>query len=132
MKSLRHDVEQYTKIQNQLEQQNIDPEKYPHLLTLQRHYQQELGKIKEYTTLLEEDRQKSQNILTQLQQNRQQLTKNRVSFLRPILTGNLSVHIEVEHFGQKWDGIEKALRKLLQCEDSFDRDFQTLKRQILW
>ncbi len=130
MESLQHNVDQYKKIKNQLEQQKIDPEKYPNLLTLQGHYQKELDKIKGYTELAEKYHQDSQNILKELQQNREQLTKNRISFLQSILKGNSFVHIEVKPFGQKWEGIEKSLRQLLQCKDSrFIGDFEFLKKE---
>ena len=109
MGSLQNDVDQYKKIQNQLEQQNIDPDKYPNLLMLQRHYQQELDKIKEYTKLVEKYHQESQDVLEELQQNREQLTENRVSFLQSILKDNLSVQIEMKPFEQKWDEVEKNL-----------------------
>ena len=130
MTSIKHDVEQYTTIQVQLKQQNIDPEKYPQLLISQSHYQKELDKIKEYTKSVEKYHQESQDVLKELQQNREQLTKNRIFFLRSILEGNSFVHIKVKPFGQKWEGIEKDLRQLLRCEDSrFIGDFEILKEE---
>lgn len=129
MKSLQYDMEQYIKIKNQLEQQNIDPERYSHLLTLQRNYQQELVRIKGHTELIQENHQKSQRVLKELQQNREQLTKDRTSFLQSILKSNSSVYIEIKPFGQEWSGIEKSLRELLQCADRFDRDFEFLRNE---
>ena len=128
MKSLQYDIKQYEEIREQLKQQNIDPEKYPQLLILQSHYQKELDKIEEYTKSVERYHQDAQHVLKELQKNREQLTKNRTSFLRSILRDNSFVHINVKPFSQKWEGIEKDLRQLLQCEDSrFIGDFETLK-----
>lgn len=127
MKALNIDVEEYEQLRTQLEQQGIDPDKYPQLLQFQAQYQKELEEMDSYTESLARLDESKQQVLTDLQQNRKQLTKNRASFLTSVLTNNPSVGIEVKPFGQSWEGVEENIRQLLQCENYFDKDFEALK-----
>lgn len=128
MKTLNIDVQKYEQLRTQLEQQGIDPDKYPQLLQLQTEYQQKLEEIGSYVESLVGLNEVKQGMLTDLQQNRKQLTKNRTSFMKSILANNPSVGIRVKPFGQSWKEVGENIRQLLQCENHFDRDFDALKR----
>ena len=129
MKSLQIDIEKYEQLHAQLTQEGIDPGKYPSLLQQQALYKKELADIDGYENTFEKlDAHKGQ-ILTELQQNRENLTENRKSFLASVLKDNQSVFIKVQPFGQVWGaGVEEEIRKLLQCEGQrFEKDLEALK-----
>lgn len=127
MKALQADIDTYAQLRAQLQQQGIDPEKYPLLLQQQAAYKQEFEQIDEYAKLLEELEQRKEQTLTAIEEWRNQLAKKRKSFLTSILEGNSSVAIELNPLGQGWEGVEASIRKILHCEDRFDRDFEELK-----
>ena len=127
MKALQDDIDKYAQLRAQLQQQGIDPEKYPLLLQQQAAYKQEFEQIDEYAKLLEELEQRKEQALTAIEEWRNQLTEKRKSFLASILEGNSSVAIELKPLGQGWEGVEASIRKILHCEDRFDRDFEELK-----
>ena len=127
MKALQDDVAKYAQLRAQLQQQGIDPEKYPLLLQQQAAYKQEFEQIDEYAKSLEELEQRKEQTLTAIEEWRNQLTEKRKSFLTSILEGNSSVAIELKPLGQGWEGVEASIRKILHCEDRFDRDFEELK-----
>ena len=127
MKALQDDIDKYAQLRAQLQQQGVDPEKYPLLLQQQAAYKQEFEQIGEYVKSLEELEQRKEQALTAIEEWRNQLTEKRKSFLTSILEGNSSVAIELKPLGQGWDGVEASIRKILHCEDRFDKDFEELK-----
>ena len=128
MKALQDDIGKYEQLRTQLQQQDVDPEKYPLLLQQQAVYKEEFEQIGEYAKSLEELEQRKEQALTAIEQERNQLTERRKSFLASILEGNSSVVIGLNPLGQSWEGIEASIRKILHCEDRFDKDFEELKR----
>ena len=128
MKNLKVDVEQYEQLRTQLEQQGIDPEKYPQLLQQQTQYQKELKQIDGYVESLERLVRDKQQVLEEIKQIREQLTEKRISFLASVLMGNQSVDIKVKPFGQRWKEVAGDIRQTLQCETRFDGDFDELKK----
>lgn len=127
MQSLRIDIEKYGHLRAQLEQQGIDPEKFPVLLRQQTQYKKELDQIDEYTRQVERLKKNSLDVVEALQRNRTTLTEDRKSFLASVLQNNQSVNIKVKPFGQAWEEVENSIRQYLQCERSFDKDIQELK-----
>ena len=128
MKALRDDIDTYAQLRAQLQQQGIDPEKYPLLLQQQAAYKQEFEQIDEYAKSLEELERRKKQALIALEQRRNQLTERRKSFLTSILEDNSTVAIKLKPLGQSWEGIEAFIRKILHCDDHFYRDFEELKR----
>ncbi len=130
MQRIKHDCEQYEQIHTQLKEKNIDPDKYPHLLNLQEYYQEEINSITEYNELLEQENKECQNIVKDIQKNREELTKSRKSFLKKILENHQLFKMDIKLFGQEWTEIEQELRKILQCAgDRFEKDFNFLKEE---
>ena len=130
MKTLRTDVEKYEQLRAQLEKEGIDPGKYPSLLQQQALNKKELADIKGYENALKKLDADKRQILTELQQNRENLTENRKLFLASVLKNNQSVVIKVQPFGQVWGaGVETKIRRLLQCEGQrFEKDLEALKQ----
>ncbi len=129
MQSLKIDIQKYGQLRTQLEQQGIDPEKYPLLLQQQAQYKKELDQIAEYVEQVERLNQNKLDVLEELRQNRTTLTKKRKLFLESVLQDNQSVVIEIKPFGQVWEDVENSIRQFLQCEGRFDKDIQSLKGQ---
>ncbi len=129
MQSLKVDIQKYGQLRTRLEQQGIDPEKYPLLLQQQAQYTKELDQIDEYVEQVEKLRQDRLDVLKELQKNRITLTEKRKSFLESVLRDNQSVVIEIKPFGQAWEDVENSIRQFLQCEERFDKDIQLLKSQ---
>ena len=127
MKALQNDVDKYEQLHDQLQQQGIDPGKYPQLLHDQEGHQKELEQIDEYAKSLKELKQREKQALMAIEQGRNQLTKKRKSFLRSILKGTSSVAIKLKPLGQSWEGVEASIRKILHCGGRFDNDFEELK-----
>ena len=128
MNNLKIDTDKYEQLRTQLAQQDIDPDRYPLLLQQQEQHKKELAQIDGYSELAQKLTGDVQQILTKLQQNREELTQKRACFLKTVLKNNQSVNIEVKPFGQSWPGIEERLRQLLQCDDErFANDFKSLK-----
>lgn len=127
MKALQDDIATYAQLHAQLQQQGVDPEKHPQLLQQQTEYEKKLEQIDKHAESLEKVEQDKKQTLMAIKQGRDQLTEKRRSFLTSILKGNSSVAIKLKHLGQGWEGIEASIRKILHCEDRFDRDFEELK-----
>ena len=127
MQTLETDMEQYESLSTELEQQGIDPGRYPQLLTQQKSIQKELDLISEYQLREKELEAEKRAVFEQIAENRRTLTEKRQEFLTGVLKGNQAVSIEVKPFGEDWDGIEKELRNILQCQDRFDKDIDNLK-----
>ena len=130
MKALRIDVEKFEQLRAQLAQEGIDPGKYPSLLQQQALYKKELADLDGNENALKKLEADKRQILTELQQNRENLTENRKSFLASVLKDNQSVFIKVQPFGQIWGaGVEMNIRLLLQCEGQrFEKDLEALKQ----
>ncbi len=130
MKALRTDVDKYEQLRAQLGQEGIDPGKYPSLLQQQALYKKELADIGGYENALKKLDVDKRHILTELQQNKENLKANRKSFLASVLKDNQSVVIKVKPFGQVWRaGVETKIRRLLQCEGQrFENDLEALKQ----
>ena len=125
--SLEAEMNQYDQLRTQLEKQDIDPNRYPSLLTRQRNLQRELHQIGAYRLRIGELEAEKQTVFENIVENRKALTERRIAFLKRVLKDNSSVSIEVLPFGQDWEGIEKEIRSILQCPERYDRDFQDLK-----
>ena len=127
LRSLEAEMDQYDQLRTQLEQQDIDPNRYPSLLTQQRNLQRELQQIGAYRSRIGELEVEKQTVFEKIIKNRKALTERRIAFLTRVLKDNSSVSIEVLPFGQDWAGIEKEVRSILQCPERYGRDFQNLK-----
>ena len=127
MRTLKTDMEQYESLSTKLEQQGIDPGRYPQLLTQQKSIQKELDLISEYQLREKELEAEKRAVFKQIEENRKVLSKKRQEFLTGILQDNQTVSIQVKSFGEDWDGIEEELRSILQCHDRFDKDIDNLK-----
>ena len=127
MQTLDTDMEQYESLSTELEQQGIDPGRYPQLLTQQKSIQKELDLISGYQLREKELEAEKRVVFEQIAENRRTLTEKRQEFLTGVLKGNQAVSIEVKPFGEDWDGIEEDIRGILQCQDRFDKDIDNLK-----
>ena len=128
MQALKTDMAQYEQLRSELEQQNIDPDRYPLLLTQQRNLKRELDLISEHKADLHNLEGEKQRVFMEIKENRRILSENRQKFLASVLKDNQFVSIEVQPFGGKWDSIEKEIRNILQCQDRFASDFKNLKK----
>ena len=127
MQTLETDMEQYESLSTKLEQQGIDPGRYPQLLTQQKSIQKELDLISEYQLREKESEAEKRAVFKQIEENRKVLSKKRREFLTNVLQNNQAVSIEVKPFGEDWEGIEEELRNILQCDNRFDKDIDNLK-----
>ena len=127
MQALKADIKQYESLSAELEEQGIDPGRYPHLLMQQKSRQKELDRISEYQSRQEELETEKGEVFRQIEENRHLLSEQRKEFLTGILQANPFVSITVKPFGEAWEGIEQEIRRILQCPDHFDRDIEALK-----
>ena len=128
MQALKKDMTQYEQLRSELEQQGINPDRYPLLLAQQMNLQKELNSINEHKSSLHKSENDKQKVFVEIKENRKILSEKRQEFLTSVLQGNQFVSIEVQPFGESWDTIEKEIRRILQCPDHFDRDFDGLKK----
>ena len=128
MQELKSEIDQYEKSRSDLEQQGIDPNRYNLLLTQQKSIQKELDLIHEYRSLQQTLESEKKDVFDQIKENRRKLSEKRQEFLTSVLHDNLLVSIEILPFGEEWDEIEDEIRRILQCPDHFDRDFEGLKK----
>ena len=124
MRDLKADIDQYDQLRTQLEQQDIDPNRYPALLTRHKNLQRELQQIGAYRARVGNWKVEKQEVFENVVKNRKALTGRRKEFLTRVLKENSSVSIEVMPFGQNWEGIEKKIRNILQCPERYNRDFE--------
>lgn len=127
MQALKVEMARYEQLRTQLEQQGIDPKKYPGLLLRQKILQEELQQIDRYKSRkagLEDEKEK---VLKQVKESRRKLSEERQKFLTNVLQDNPSVNIKVKPFGEAWNSIEKDIRRILQCPDHFGKDIEHLK-----
>jgi energy-coupling factor transporter ATP-binding protein EcfA2 len=127
MKTLNTEMDKYQQLRTQLEQQGIDPEKYPLLLKQLAQIKKQLEQIESYSSQVKDLRVEQEEILGQIEANRKKLTNNRETFLQNILSDNQSVSIKVKPFGESLDSVEKDIRRILQCEGRFAKDIDNLK-----
>ena len=127
MRNLKADMEQYESLSTKLEQQGINPGRYPQLLTQQKSIQKELDLISEHRSLQQKLGIEKQEVFKQIEENRKMLSEKRQEFLTNVLQDNQAVSIEVKLFGEDWKDIEEELRSILQCDDRFDKDIGNLK-----
>ena len=127
MQELKSDIEQYEQSRSDLEQQDIDPNRYNLLLTQQKSIQKELDQINEHRSRLQTLESEKKEEYDKIKKNRKALSENRQKFLTSVLQDNQFVSIKVLPFGESWDNIEKEVRSILQCPDHFDKDFESLQ-----
>lgn len=128
MQALKTEMAQYNQLHSELEQQGIDPDRYPSLLTQHKDVQQELDLISKHQLRQQVLEIKKKEVFEQIIEKRRELTENRIKFLDSVLKGNQFVSIEVQPFGEDWSSVEKRIRDILQCPDRFIPDFEDLKK----
>ena len=128
MQAIKTDMAEYEQLRSELEQQGIDPDRYPLLLSQQKEIQKKLDLINEHQSRQQELEAKKQEVFEQIKENRRALSENRQEFLTSVLQDNEFVSIEVQPFGENWDDIEDEIRRILQCQDRFERDIEDLKK----
>ena len=128
MQAIKTDMAEYEQLRSELEQQEIDPDRYPSLLTQQKEIQKKLDLITEHQSRQQALEAKKQKVFKEIKENRRALSENRQKFLTSVLQDNEFVSIEVQPFGEDWDDIEDEIRRILQCQDRFDRDIEALKK----
>ena len=128
MQAIKTDMAEYEQLRSELEQQGIDPDRYPLLLSQQKEIQKKLDLINEHQSRQQELEAKKQEVFEQIKENRRALSENRQEFLTSVLQDNELVSIEVQPFGENWDDIEDEIRRILQCQDRFERDIEDLKK----
>ena len=128
MQELKSDIEQYEQSRSDLEQQDIDPNRYNLLLTQQKSIQNELDQINEHRSHMQTLETEKKEEFDKIKKNRKTLSGNRQKFLASVLHDNHFVSIRILPFGESWDNIEKEIRSILQCPDRFDRDFESLQK----
>ncbi len=128
MQDLESDIASYEQLRSDFERQGIAPDKYHLLLTQQKSIQKELELIDEYQSVQQTLESEKKEVFDQIRESRKVLSKKRQEFLASVLHDNQFVSIEVLPFGETWDEIENEIRRILQCPDRFDRDFEGLKK----
>ena len=123
---LNADIARYQQVKADLQQQGIDPDKYPQLLRQLESKQSDLNKISEYRTEIERLEQERDELYQKIQQQRQLLSEKRASFLSATLANNKYISIELERFAADAAQVERDLRRILQCPDRFENDFSSL------
>lgn len=127
MRVLKEDMLKYESLSDELEQQGIDPKKYPQLLEQQKYVKNELDLIGEYEVLVNKFEKKKQEIFASIEENRRKLSDQRKFFLNEVLQDNPSINIKVKSMGADWDCVEEEIRDILLCPDYFEKDFEALK-----
>ena len=128
MQALKTEMAQYNQLHSDLEQQGIDPDRYPLLLTQHKNVQQELDLISEHRARQQVLETEKKEVFEEIVEKRRELTESRKKFLASVLKGNQFISIEVQPFGENWSSIEKEIRDILQCPDRFIPDFEHLKK----
>ena len=123
---LNADIARYQQVKSDLQQQGIDPDKYPQLLRQLERVQSQLDKLVESDAKIKHLKQERDELYQKIQQQRQSLTEKRASFLSTTLAGNKYIGIELERFAAGADHVERDLRRILQCSDRFENDFSSL------
>ena len=127
MRVLKEDMFKYESLSDELEQQGIDPRKYPQLLEQQKNVKNELDLIGDYEVRVTKLEEEKQDILARVEENRRILSDQRKLFLNGVLQDNPSININVKSMGADWDCVEEEIRDILLCPDHFEKDFEALK-----
>ena len=127
MRELTADIEHYESLSAQLEHEGIHPDKYTNLLSEQDDARRELRQINKHRSDLKKLDDEQHKVLAQIKDNRLRLSENRRKFLASVLNDKQAIDIKIKHFGEPWEGVEKEIRKILQCSDRFDRDINRLR-----
>ena len=127
MQELKSDRKRYEQSRSDLEQQDIDPDRYNLLLTQQKSIQKELDQINEHRSHLQTLEIDKKEEFGKIKKNRETLSGNRQKFLTSVLQDNQFVSIKVLPFGEEWSDIENEIRSMLQCPDRFDKDIEQLR-----
>ena len=127
MQELKSDRKRYEQSRSDLEQQDIDPDRYNLLLTQQKSIQKELDQINEHRSHLQTLETDKKEEFDKIKKNRETLSGNRQKFLTSVLQDNQFVSIKVLPFGEEWSDIENEIRSMLQCPDRFDKDIEQLR-----
>ena len=127
MQVLKSDMAQYEQLRSELENRGIDPKRYPMLLAQQKRRHRELDLIDEHKARYQELETEKQDMFEQIRKSRETLSKKRQKFLSSVLQDNQLVNIKVQPFGEDWEGIENEIRRILQCQEGFDKDIKRLK-----
>ena len=131
MQELKSDIERYEESRSDLEQQDIDPNRYNLLITQQKSIQKELDLIDEYQSLQHTLESEKKEVFDKIKENRKTLTEKRKEFLTSVLQDNQFVEIDILPFGEEWDVIENEMRSMLQCPNRFDKDIESLSNIYL-
>ena len=123
---LNADIARYQQVKSDLQQQGIDPNKYPQLLQQLESKRSELNKIYECNNKIERLKQERDELYQKIQQQRESLSEKRASFLSTTLANNKYIGIILERFAASADQVERDLRQILQCSDRFENDFSSL------
>jgi len=123
--AINKDVEDYKSIQTTLHEQGIDPRRHSVLVGRGRELIQRLNKIK---ALKKSDSVKKElgECAEKLLNHRRYLTQKRTDFIKGVLPGNEHVQMEVLYMSASVEDVEQDLRRLLHCEERFDRDLGQL------
>lgn len=127
MQALQEDTQAYAELREQLASEGIDPNRYPSLLQKRDVLQQELNNITGCRSELDSLTREKEKILEEILQARKALTENRQKFLCDVLLDDKSLQIAIIPFGERWNDVEKSIRRMLRCEDRFDADVDHLK-----
>lgn len=128
MQDIKSDIERYEQSRIELEQQDIDPNRYNLLLTQQKSIQKDLDQIHEHQTRIQTLETEKKEEFGKIKNYRKTLSENRQEFLNSVLQDNQDVRIRVFFQGESWDNIEKEIRRILQCPVHFEKDFESLKK----
>ena len=128
MQELKLDIKQYEQSRSDLEQQDIDPDRYNWLLTQQKSIQKKLDQISDHRSHLQMLETEKKEAFDKIKKNRKKLSGNRQKFLNSVLQDNQYVRIKIISLGESWDNIEKEIRRILQCPERFNRDFESLQK----
>lgn len=127
MQDIKSDIKRYEQSRLDLEQQDIDPNRYNLLLTQQKSIQKDLDQIHEHQSRMQMLEIEKKEEFDKIKNYRKTLSENRQKFLDSVLQDNKYVRIRIFSLGESWDNIEKEIRRILQCPDHFDKDFESLQ-----
>ena len=128
MQGLESDMKQYESLSSELELQGIDPDKYSQLLKQREDIQKDLDSIFEFKSRAKKLEDNKKALLDQIEDNRTKLSEKRRKFLCNVLRDNPAVSIKVKTLGEDWDGVEKEMRRILNCKGRFDKDIEEFKK----
>ena len=128
MDALNLDLRQYEELRTQLEAVDIDPQSYPDLLQKHSQVEEKIKQIGESKQQIDEIVEQCKRKQSEAKQCREALTHRREQYLDRVLKGSQSVNIRIDPFAEPWVDVEKKIRKILQTESHFRKDFDELGR----